>query len=332
MSKSTTNIAPRLPSQDPSERLRSILFLLVAVIIWGLQPVVIRMVLNYYSVFFTAFVRSLVAAALFGSLTLSGRNTAPVAASDAKPPRTGLWVLIGGLGLGISTVAWNVSMLHTTVGATCVLQLIGSVLIAFYGIFFLSEGCDFTRGMSLFISLCGMFLISWNGQDITALVSSRYFYGNMVALLAGVAWSFSALGQKMAGRGRSSVAVVAPMFALSTLIAGLPALFSPVLKQPFNPLMLALMLVTGILGMGVGNYLFARSMRTIPASVAGAAVTANPLIALVAASLFLHEPATLYMLIGAPLTTAGVAGAFLTLRSGVGCQVSGVRRETKPET
>ncbi len=77
--------------------------------------------------------------------------------------------------------------------------------------------------------------------------------------------------------------------------------------------MMGLMLLTGILGMGIGNFLFAQSMRTIPATIAAAALTACPLISMTCGALFLHEPVTSYLLIGGPLTSVGVAVAFLSM-------------------
>jgi len=318
MHQESPTIGVRVSSQFPddhSERLRSIALLLFAVVIWGMQPLAIKIVLHFFSVAFTAFARSLAASLLFGALAVLQKRVGHAAAprSNADRVRVAAWLIIGGLGLGFSNIAWNLSLLYTTVGATTVLSLISSVIIALYGIFFLAERCNPLRGGAIFLSLCGMFLISWNGEDLSALVNSRYFLGNLLALAGGVGWALCALAQKVTVRGRSSVSVVAPMFVLSTLLCAFPASFGTVLVGPFSLSMLALMLLTGILGMGLANVLFAQAMRTIPASVGAAVLAVNPLIAFVAASLLLHEPVTVYLLFGAPLTSGGVALAFLSM-------------------
>jgi drug/metabolite transporter (DMT)-like permease len=73
--------------------------------------------------------------------------------------------------------------------------------------------------------------------------------------------------------------------------------------------MLAALILTGLIGMGLGNVLFTEAMRTVTASVGAAALAACPMVSLVCAALMLHEPTSAYLLAGAPLTCMGVAAA-----------------------
>jgi drug/metabolite transporter (DMT)-like permease len=183
------------------------------------------------------------------------------------------------------------------------------VLIALYGLLILGEGRSALRTVGLAASLGGMAIVSWNGQDLSALTSSRHFQGNMLALASGAAWGICLIAQKVAIPGRSNLSVVAPIFAVSAVTCGVAALFSPALVSDFSQLMLVALVLTGLLGMGLGNVLFTESMRTITASVGAASLAACPLLSLAGATLFLHEPASIYLLIGGPLTCVGVAAA-----------------------
>lgn len=277
-----------------------------------------KLVLRVFAVPFTAFVRSLVAALLFGVLAAKARTTAANSGSDYSrlTAKDIAWIFVGGVSLGISNTAWNVSLTRTTVGATSVLQLSSSVLLALYGILFLAERCTLLRSIALLLSVCGMFLVSWNGQDIGALASSQYFQGNMFGLGAGVTWAITGVALKLTIKNRPGAVIVAPMFVLSALTMAVPALLGEPLVAPLNAAAIALLLLTGVLGLGVGNFLFAQSMRTIPASIGAAALTICPLLSMTCGTLFLHEPITAYLLVGGPLTSLGVAIAFLSMSNG----------------
>jgi len=293
---------------------RALAFLLLAVLIWGVQPVVIKLVLAFFSIGFAAFVRSAVAALLFGMVALLSRPPPTSAASPSRLSRgrLALWLVIGGTGMGLGNVLWNASLTRTTVGASSVLQISGNAVIALYGILILHERCNALRSAGLLASLGGMFIVSWNGQGLAALAASQYFQGNMLAIASGVAWGLCAVAQKVSVPGRSSVSVVAPIFAISALASGGAALSGPVLAADFSAAALVALVLTGLLGMGLGNVLFTESMRTVTASVAAASLAACPLLSLVCATLLLHEPATAYLLVGAPLTCAGVVAAILS--------------------
>ena len=288
--------------------------LLLAVLIWGIQPLVIKIVLAVFSVSFAAFARSLVAAVFFGLVALLSSPGPASVPSPSKLSTRGLvlWLVVGGLGLGLGNVLWNLSLTRTTVGASSVLQMGANIIIALYGILVLQERCTALRTMGLLLSLGGMFIVSWNGEDVSALASSRYFQGNMLALASGIAFSLCAIAQKVSVPGRSSVSVAVPIFALSALTCGTTALFGPVLVSGFNPAMLAALILTGLIGMGLGNVLFTESVRTVTASVGAAALAACPMVSLVCATLMLHEPTSAYLLAGAPLICAGVAAAIVS--------------------
>jgi drug/metabolite transporter (DMT)-like permease len=291
--------------------IRALVLLLLTVVIWGLQPLAINLVLGVFSVGFTAFVRSVCAAVAFGVVHLITRK--PTASEPpAAKRRARCWLVAGGLGLCLCNVLWNASLKRTTVGASSALTMSCTVVIALYGIFALRERVTTARAAGLALALGGMFLVSWNGQDLSALVSSRHFAGNLLALASGIGSALVVIAQKTVIRNRSSAATVAPIFASSALFCVVPLLWSPPLVARFSPGMFGLLVLTGLLGMGLGNALFTESVRTITASLAAAALAAAPLVSLTSATLLLGEPTSWYLLLGSPLTCAGVAAVVLT--------------------
>jgi O-acetylserine/cysteine efflux transporter len=301
--------------------------LLLAVVLWGLQPLVIKLALDVFSVGFAAFARAVTATAFFGFVALLYRSRG-AAITQLWGPGSGSaarWLLAGGMGMGLGTVLWNASLTRTTVGASSVLQMGGSLLVVLYGITILRERCSPLRAAGLLLALAGLFIVSWNGESLSALVSSRYFQGNMLALVAGIAWGLAAIAQKVTVPGRSSVSVSVVIFAFAALACGAAALPGPVLVGQFSPLLLAALLLTGLLGMGLGNVLFTESMRTVTVSVGAALSATSPLIALVAAALLLHEPVSAYLLAGAPITCLGVTAAVASEPSAVAAPAA-VRR------
>jgi drug/metabolite transporter (DMT)-like permease len=285
--------------------------LLLAVLLWGLQPLVVKLALDVFSVGFAAFARAVVAAGFFGLVAALYRTRRASSAPLWRPggDRAALWLAVGGTGMGLGTVLWNASLMRTTVGASSVLQMGGNLLVVLYGITILRERCSRLRTAGLLLSLVGLFTVSWNGERLSALVSSRYFQGNMLALAAGIAWGLAAIAQKVTVSGRSSIAVSAVIFAFAALACGAAALPGPALVGPFSPLLLAALLLTGLLGMGLGNVLFTESMRTVTVSVGAALSATAPLISLIAATVLLREPVSAYLLAGAPITCLGVAAA-----------------------
>jgi drug/metabolite transporter (DMT)-like permease len=290
---------------------RAFALLLLAVLLWGVQPLVVKIALGVFSVGFAAFARAVTAAAFFGLVAFLSRPRG----SPAKSPSAGrptLWLVVGGTGMGLGTVLWNASLMRTTVGASSVLQMGGNLLVVLYGITILRERCGPLRAAGLLLTLAGLFVVSWNGESLSALLSSRYFQGNMMALGAGTAWGLASIAQKVTVQGRSSVSVSAAIFAFAALACGAAALPGPALVGPFSPVLLVALLLTGLLGMGLGNVLFTESMRTITVSVGAALSAASPLISLTAAALLLHEPVSVYLLIGGPATCLGVTAAIIS--------------------
>ncbi len=301
---------------------RAFALLLLAVVLWGVQPLVVKVALDVFSIGFAAFARAVTAAAFFGLIAFLSRSRRAHTAPPSHPGsgRPALWLVIGGTGMGLGTVLWNASLMRTTVGASSVLQMGGNLLVVLYGITILRERCGPLRAAGLLLSLVGLFVVSWNGESLSALVSSRYFQGNMMALAAGTAWGLASIAQKVTVPGRSSVSVSAVIFAFAALACGAAALPGPALVGEFSPLLLVALLLTGLLGMGLGNVLFTESMRTITVSVGAALSAASPLISLVAAALLLHEPVSAYLLLGAPVTCLGVTAAIVSEPRTVGAE------------
>jgi drug/metabolite transporter (DMT)-like permease len=299
---------------------RAFALLLLAVLLWGVQPLVVKIALGVFSVGFAAFARAVTAAAFFGLVALLSRlrraGDAPSARSGSSRPA--LWLVIGGMGMGLGTVLWNARLMRTTVGASSVLQMGGNLLVVLYGITILRERCGPLRAAGLLLTLSGLFVVSWNGESLSALLSSRYFQGNMMALAAGAAWGLASIAQKVTVQGRSSISVSAVIFAFAALTCGAAAIPGPALVVEFSPLLLVALLLTGLLGMGLGNVLFTESMRTITVSVGAALSAASPLISLIAAARLLHEPVSAYLLIGAPATCLGVTAAIVSEPSKTG--------------
>jgi drug/metabolite transporter (DMT)-like permease len=292
---------------------RALLCLGSTVFLWGLQPLILKPVLAVYSVGLAAFVRSAAALTLFGIVALlSRRRREPSAIPGRIGASLALWLLTGGVGLGLCNVLWNASLTRTTIGASSILQLGGTLAIACYGLLVLREPFGPLRAGGLLLSLAGLVLVSWNGESLGALVASRYFQGNLFALASGLGWGVCAIAQKVSVRERSSVQVAVSIFAVSALTSGAAALSGPAMVAPFSPALLAALALTGLLGMGLGNVLFAEAMRTLTASVGAVALAASPLVSLLSAVLFLHEPISVYLMIGAPLTCAGVAAAVVS--------------------
>lgn len=303
------------PAERSITKLQGFLLLLGAVLIWGIQPLGMKIVLKVFSYPTAACLRSMSAAVFFAIfLTIIAKRKSRGTPPPEMPRKAYLWWLVGGLGLGVSNFFWSAALYHTTVGATSILQLACSVVLAIYGIFFLAEKCTPLRTVALLTALFGMFLVTWNGHDLSDLVNSRYFLGNMFGLLGALGWSICGIAQKNIVQYRSSTVVVAPLVIISGLSLVLPALLGgPATVAPINWLAVALLILTGLAGVGVANICFSQAMIALPASFGAVMLTISPLIGMTCGIIFLGEPFTPYLMLGAPLASAGVAISFLAM-------------------
>ena len=284
-------------------------YVLSAVVLWSFVPLVTKVIIGTFS-------PALIASSRFASATIflavayrvrSSRRRTPAAAGDpVRWPGEPGWLLIGGLGIGANYTLYALSLDHTTASAAALLVESSVIGLGVLGPLVLRERVSRIRALGMTSAFAGVCLVAWQGEDLSALVWSQQFLGNLAAVAAGMSWSVFGLAQKVLSERRSVTRTLIPIFAIAAAASGLLTLGGAVRATP-SPGDLLWLLELGVIGTGLSYLLLGRAMQRMDASEVAVVASTLPLLVVVEAYLLLHEPLTAYLVVGGALILGGVA-------------------------
>jgi drug/metabolite transporter (DMT)-like permease len=277
--------------------MNGIFMALSAALIWGSVPVASKVVMQEVSPMLLAFLRVLIAAVFL--FACRGLVKEPF-----RKPTKEEWVLlaIGGvIGLGGNYVLYQVGLNLTTAISTQLIVQSETVFLILASAVFLNEKMTKKKTAATATAMIGVLIVVWNGHDLSALLGMRTLFGDILILLAALAWTVFALAQKMLHKKYSAYQLVTYMFILASV--ALAPIGIPEVPQLFSagPLTLVLLAYLGIIGTGLAYLLFAESTRNTPVSTIAAVILVNPLATVVFSKIFLAEQVTGYSLFGGAL-------------------------------
>ena len=137
-------------------------------------------------------------------------------------------VLIGGLFFAADLAAWHAGILRTRLANATLFGNFASFLFAIYGFFLLRRLPGRVQGLALLIAAIGAAVLIGRSFEL----SPRYFAGDLLALLAGLFYTFSLVAVDRARR----VMAPFPVLAIATAAGSLPLLlFSLALGEQVMP-------------------------------------------------------------------------------------------------
>jgi drug/metabolite transporter (DMT)-like permease len=269
---------------------------LLAAALWGLAPVAIKGALDGYSPDIINPIR-LGAAALFFRAA-AGRDT-PWLPADA-------WSYLAGIALGVDFILYNYGVKLTSAAVAGLVVNVEVVATIALAVWLLGERLDGRRVAGSLLTLGGVVYVASEGVSLADLTAPDKVIGNVLVMLAGIAWSFYAVAQRRAPRQRNAFRLMAPIFVVATLTT-MPLLLSPAAWEISGGIFPTAMLLAVTLLCTMLVYLvYARCQELVDVSVLSIVIAAIPIFALVFAWLLLGEEISSRVIAGGALVFAGV--------------------------
>lgn len=275
--------------------------MLGATILWSVIPVCVKVSVNAFDAYTITWMRFagsclilLIIARGLGVLTPLSRGDLGLA-------------VVAAAGIGWNYLCYLRGLEDTTASAGNLVVQFEVVALVILGRFWLKEHIGGVRMAGMLVTFAGVGLVVWNGEDLSSLVGSRYFFGNMLIFVAAPLWAVYAVCQKLlAGRGvpvSSSLAYVFGMAAILTLPAMLLGFERRGPVTPDVAVSLAVLIVVST----AGSYtLMAKGLEYLEASTAGMITCLLPVFTIISARIFLDEAVTEFVGIGAMLVVLGL--------------------------
>ncbi len=219
------------------------------------------------------------------------------------------FIVVGVLGLmpASAFLAWGT--MRSTASNAALIYLTIPILTALLAAMILGEKMTGARWLSLVVALCGVLILSdidWRHMD---LASGRYFFANVLILLACLSSSFYNVYSKRLLRRFTPLEVLVFGYSIAVVIS-LPLLIwvEPLTVGQiwgFNASTWFSIMILSVFSWGIAMVLWMFLLKRLDVSQASVSVYLLPFLGVLIASLTLGERITLTMLIGGLMTLAG---------------------------
>jgi drug/metabolite transporter (DMT)-like permease len=221
------------------------------------------------------------------------------------------YTILGFVGILVFTASFFLGIQFTTAGKASLLVNTNPILIVVLAHFFLKERVNVKIMSWVLLGFGGVFLVIVGGKDLSTLLYSGGFLGDILAFGAGVSWAiFSVAGKKwtLNHEAYTSTSLIiflglACMFPLNAATHSLD--LSP---SAYN---LALLLYLGVFTVVAAYFLWMKALMLADASKVGVFQFAIPLVTLLLAAVILGEAVDIWTISGFLLIASSIC---LTLR------------------
>jgi O-acetylserine/cysteine efflux transporter len=284
-------------SQQSVSNREGILLSLVAGGLWGLTPVATKIALEGFSPEFIGVVRLAVAAVLFR--LVAGREARWFVADP--------WIWLAGGGLAADFLLYNYGIERTAAnvaGLVINIEVISTIVLAIY---ILGERLSARRVLGATITLVGVLIVTLDGLGLSDLTEVGRIFGNILVMLAGIAWSLFAVAQRRSQFRGNLFQLLTPIFSIAALMTA-PALLRKEawIVRGGVPATIMFIILT-VFGTNAVYWIYARAQELIEVSVLSILLCTIPVFAVLFAYALLHEPLTWQLFIGGAIIIAGIA-------------------------
>jgi O-acetylserine/cysteine efflux transporter len=279
-----------------SSTFRGVLLAVVAAALWGLAPSALKTAMAGWSPEVISPIRLCAAAVLFRALAGPGGRWLP----------RERWSWIGGIALGIDYVLYNYGVRRTTASAAGLVINVEVVATIAFAIWLLGERLTARRAVGSLVTLAGVLYVATEGASIGDLFARENVIGNVLIMLAAIAWSFFAVAQRKVPNPHDLFRLLTPIFSVAALTS-LPMLLVPgALETAGGALPTFMLAVLIVFCTATVYFLYARAQQLVDVSVLAIVLALIPVFAVLFAWLLLDEPVTRRILIGGAVILAGV--------------------------
>ncbi len=278
------------------------LYLLVTFFCWGSIYIVSKYALAVMGPITVCFCRYAISiVCLYGLLKLKG------GAKKVEKDHWPYFLLLGGLGYFVSIVLQLAGTSLLSASLSSLMNALNPVSISLLAAIFLKEKLSWKNGLSILISLAGVYIILGSGgAEINPL-------GILCAAGSVLLWSTASVAiRKISGfYDPVQTALYGMMIAI---VLNLPAaIFENVFMVQSHPTMIALLacLFLGVFGTAVAHTCWNKGLSCLNASTCSMFYPLQPLVSAVLGVLLLHEHITWQFVVGAILICCGIVVNFL---------------------
>jgi len=270
---------------------------------WGLAPVATKGALAGFSPELIGVTRLGAAALIFRML--AGRETGWV-------PRDG-WSLLAGVALGIDFLCFNYGLRLTTAAVAGLLVNFGQVANVTLAWLVLGEPLTARRLIGSALTVLGVVIVNLKDVELDGAGSMT---GNLLIMLASVAWSTYAVAQRRSARtGRGNVfQLMAPIFVIAALVSALALIVPDAWHNPggrMPAVMLALLIAVCTIA---PYFLYSRGQELLDVVVITIVLSSTPVFAVALSWLVLGEAIGWHVLVGGAVILAGIVVVALERR------------------
>lgn len=215
------------------------------------------------------------------------------------------YLCASGIAIGFNWILLFESYRYTSVAVSTLCYYMAPIIVIIASPVLLKERLTVKKIVCVLVALIGMFCISGIGSETAATGNS--YRGILLGLGAAVLYaSVMLLNKKLSGIEAFDKTIVQLFIAALTMIPYNAFTWEPIV-QPVSSLSVILLLTVGAVHTGFAYYLYFGSMEHLNAQSIAIASYIDPLVAVVASVVLLHEPFSWLSGLGAVLIIGAAA-------------------------
>jgi drug/metabolite transporter (DMT)-like permease len=292
---------------------RAYIALLVIVMLWGSYPAMAKLALPDFPPFFLGAMRCAIASAFL--VLLLARSGEP-ATRGLSPAAVRNFLVLGLVGIAISTQLSYVALYYTTAANVVILQAATPVLVAIAARLYLGERLRPLQWLGVAVSALGVLVVITNGR-LAALRPAELRAGDFINLVGLCGWAaYTVYGKRVLATSSPALATTAAYVSGTLILVPVAALTAPLYPAPrlTSGLAWLVVLYQAILG-SVAHVWWYRAVDVVGPSRTAVFMNLTPIAGLALAATLLGERITPWQVAG---TTCVLGGVALTTRGRTG--------------
>ncbi|MBI2612765.1 DMT family transporter [Candidatus Kaiserbacteria bacterium] len=227
-----------------------------------------------------------------------------------KPPPIREWPIFVFIGLcgATASVLVIIGIGQTNSVVSAILLNTNPLLVALLAPFLITEQLTPTKIAALVVGFVGVVLVVLNGQNLSALVSSEYFWGAVIVLVAALFSGLNKIYSKRPVRTYDGLYVTFFGVALGTVMLGTVVAISGIFAEPVELTLREWIFVVaiGVFSSAIPWTIWNSSLKHLDVHVAASFMLLIPVFATLYSLIFLTESITPWMVVGMILTSVGI--------------------------
>lgn len=275
------------------------LMILITSVLWSFSGVLIKAVGNNVNAYVLSFSTYVFAVLFLGAYQLIKNKNLKVNFEDP-------WIWIAAIGKTAGYVFMNLATYLGYAYGVILISPIQTIIMLLISKFYFKERISTKSWGAAVLCMLGIFIIGWNGAPLKDILDIGSIMLLLLYFLSGVGESIHVISEKVLIEKMDSISINYSIFMICMLLTcPFPYIFGIDTKLLDFRTIVA-MFFLGTIITGLGFYLYTEAMKKISFMLAVIEIKMSSLFTLLWAWLFLKEPVTVYIVLGAVLFIVGI--------------------------